>query len=148
MLVSSQMEDLSPVASLLLLAMLCDYVMGQSKELNFFFSPPPPPRPGLVFSQIRTYISTKRMLQELAAGGGEQNSPPLWMVARPPLDLKPFVRLCPSPSVSEEESILVFTCFDLLCGCKVLTDLALSCFGDAFHVAFLLKYCLLLREMF
>lgn len=74
------------------------------------------------------------MLQELAAGGGEQTSPPL--DGRPLLDLKPFVRLCPSPSVSEEESILVFTCFDLLCGCKVLTDLALSCFGDAFCVTF------------
>lgn len=49
MLVSSQMEDLSPVASLLLLAMLCDYVMGQSKELNFFFSPPPPSSAGFGF---------------------------------------------------------------------------------------------------
>lgn len=45
------------------------------------------------------------------------------------------VRLCPSPA-SEEESILVFTRFDLLCGCKVLADLALPCFGDPFSVAF------------
>lgn len=49
MLVSSQMEDLSPVASLLLLAMLCDYVMGQSKELNFFFFSPPPSSAGFGF---------------------------------------------------------------------------------------------------
>lgn len=81
MLVSSQMEDLSPVASLLLLAMLCDYVMGQSKELNFFFSPPP--LLGRVWFLARSeHISAQKGCCRNLQLGAENKIPP-------PLDGRP-----------------------------------------------------------
>lgn len=70
--------------------MLYDHTMGT----NLFFSL------DLISSQTRTCTSTKKVLQELAAEGGEQTSPhPLH--GHPLLDLKPFVRFSLGSCVSE-----------------------------------------------
>lgn len=97
-----------PATSRLLVAMLHDCAMGQSGELIYFFS-------GFSFLPDQNAYWHKKTLQELTAGGGEQTSSPQSLDGHPTLYLKLFVRLSPSP-VSEEKSILVFTCFDLLCG--------------------------------